>query len=155
MKNLTPEESNGLARKIFGDGPGTELLIKIDGGTGMAIKRMIALGYHEGKLKFGRANPDPRSGFNIGTFQIGGSKTSRKDSEKKYENCFNAGVKLAEKNGITKIPPFSIIEAGQRDLIAHLGYIESQRGGESTFDKLRDPNLPEKQVVTLMHRKIQ
>jgi hypothetical protein len=46
-------------------------LIKLDGGTGTMIKRMVALGYHEGGLKFGRQNPDPASGYNIGTFQIG------------------------------------------------------------------------------------
>lgn len=47
MKNLTGKESEGLAKKVFGDGFATDLLIKIDGGSGAAIKRMVALGWHE------------------------------------------------------------------------------------------------------------
>ncbi len=48
MKDLNGIESAGLARRIFHDGPATTLLISLDGGSGDMIKRMIALGYHEG-----------------------------------------------------------------------------------------------------------
>ena len=154
MKDLNGKESAGLARKIFHDGPATWLLISMDGGSGDMIKRMIALGYHEGWLKFGRQNPDPASWFNIGTFQIWGSRTSKEDSLKKYEDCMNAGIRLAKSYWID-IDYTTLSDPGQKDLITHLGYIQSQRGGSSTFEKLRDPNLSENALVTLMHKKIQ
>lgn len=156
MEKLTFDETKALAKKIFGEGPATELLIKIDGGSGMAIKRMIALGYHEGGLKFGRQNPDPRSGYNIGTFQMGGLGSTRQSSLKKYAKNFEEGVKLAKQYGITKIPPLNLMQSdAQKDLLAHLGYIQSERFGESTFAKLRNPNLSTESTIYLMHRTIQ
>lgn len=154
MSELSWTESAALARKIFNPGPATDLLIVIDWWSGTMIKRMIALGYHEGGLKFGRQNPDPSSGFNIWTFQIGWSWTSREDSIKKYESCMNAGIRLAKQYWID-IDYFTLSDPGQRDLISHLWYIESQRWGMRTFDKLRDASLSEDALITLMHYKIQ
>jgi len=47
LGDLSYDESVRLARRIFHPGPATDLLAKMDGGTGTMIKRMIALGYHE------------------------------------------------------------------------------------------------------------
>jgi hypothetical protein len=46
-------------------------------------------------------------------------------------------------------------DPAQRDLIAHLGYIQSQRGGLETFSELRDPNLSDDRIIRLMHHDIQ
>lgn len=95
LKDLNVAETNNLLKKIFGEGPGTNLLIAIDNESTFAIKRMIALAYHEGGLVFGRQNPDPASGFNIGTFQIGGTGSTKESSLSKYESCLQAGIRLA------------------------------------------------------------
>lgn len=155
LKNLNGVESQWLAKKVFGDGFATDLLIKLDDGSGTAIKRMVALWWHEGRLDFWRQNPDPASGFNIGTFQIGGSKTSKSDSLAKYKDCYDAWVKLAKKHGIEAPPMYLARDPAQRDLLAHLGYIQSQRWWKATFDKLTNPNLTDKQVIALMSTKIQ
>jgi hypothetical protein len=154
MSDLSWVESAALARKIFNPGPATDLLIAIDGWKGSMIQRMVALWEHEWWLKFGRQNPDPASGFNIWTFQIGGSGTSREDSLQKYESCLNAGIRLA-KNYWINIDYSALSDPGQKDLMAHLGYIDSQRWGSQTFAQLRDPNLSEDALVILMHNKIQ
>lgn len=159
MADLSPKESVGLARKVFKDGPATELLIILDGWTGEMIKRMVALGYHEGWLKFGRGfstgwDIDPSSWRNLWTFQIGGRGSTYEDSLKKYQNCTDEWIKLAKQYGIS-IDYDALSDAGQRDLITHFWYIQSQRGGSSTFDKLRDSSLSEREVITLMHDKIQ
>lgn len=46
-------------------------------------------------------------------------------------------------------------DPAQRDLLTHLGYIQLQRGGERTFDKLKDPNLSDGEVMKLMSDEIQ
>ncbi len=154
MADLNPKESIALAKKIFHTGPATDLLIAIDEGTGVMIKRMIALWYHEGWLKFGRQNPDPASGYNYGTFQIGGSNSTPESSLLKYNQCLEAWINLAKWYGISTSPE-SITDLAQKDLIAHLGYIDSQRWGNNTFTKLRDGSLSDGEVVDLMSNKIQ
>ncbi|MDD2486943.1 MAG: hypothetical protein PHS92_01050 [Candidatus Gracilibacteria bacterium] len=155
LKDLNFDESKTLLISIFGEGPATRLLIKIDGGSTFAIKRMIALAKHEGGFKFGRRNPDPASGFNIGTFQIGGSGSNESDSLKKFNNCLDIGVKMAEENKIDV--DFASLDNAQKDLLAHLGYIQEYRGGKDkgTFEKLKDPNLSDSEVIKLMSREIQ
>lgn len=154
MWDLTGPESIALANKIFHPGPATDLLVKIDGGSGVMIKRMIALGYHEGWLKFGRQNADPASGYNYGTFQIGWSNSTPESSLRKYEQCMKSGITLAKQYGIDASME-SIVDAGQKDLMTHLGYIESQRGWSNTFAMLKDPNLSDGELVHLMSTKIQ
>ncbi len=133
MSDLNWTESSMLARKIFHDGPATDLLIALDGGNGTMIKRMVALWYHEGWLMFWRQNPDPASGYNIGTFQIGWSGSTPETSMKKYQDCFRAGIELAKQYGInTSMDALS--DPGQRDLMTHLWYINIQRGWENTFN---------------------
>gem|GEM_PF-6949375 len=46
-------------------------------------------------------------------------------------------------------------DPAQRDLMTHLGYIQSQRGGAETFARLRDPSLMDNEVIDLMHHDIQ
>ncbi len=112
---------------------------------------MIALGYHEGAFVFGRRNPDPRSGYNIGTFQIGGLDSTPESSMRKYLDCLHAGadmVNLSHEDAEN-------LPAAQKDLLTHFGYIQSQRGGAETFAKLYDPSLSREETITLMHRDIQ
>ena len=74
---LTGPQSDALARAVFGDGPGAAALAALDRhygpGDGTLVRREIALALHEGRLHVGRENADPASGYNIGTFQIGGA----------------------------------------------------------------------------------
>lgn len=156
LESLNFNESTALLRRVFGDWPATELLIRIDQRywwNWVSIKRMIALWYHEWGLKFNRQNKDPRSGFNIGTFQIGWARSNRAVSLKKYNRCFAKWVELAAEFWIdaSKCPK----TWWQADLMTHLWYIDWQRWWESTFQQLANPNLNDKQVVHLMSRKIQ
>lgn len=155
LKDLNAEETNNLLRKVFGEGPWTDLLIKIDGGNTVAIKRMITLAYHEGGLLFGRQNKDPASGFNIGTFQIGWRDSTPESSLNKYESCLQTWIKLAGTKSVSVDYEAIKNDPAQRDLLTHLGYIQLQRGGERTFDKLKDPNLSDGEVMKLMSDEIQ
>ncbi len=155
LKDLNVAETNNLLKKIFGQWPATDLLIAIDDGSTFAIKRMITLAYHEGWLHFGRQNPDPASGFNIGTFQIGGRNSTPESSMHKYERCLHSWVLLAWQKNIPINYEMLKNDAAQRDLLAHLWYIQLERRGSETFGKLRDGNLSESEVVNLMHHDIQ
>jgi hypothetical protein len=152
---------------VFGKGAATDLMLAYEekygkpdarmqaagqtGSSGIGIARMIALGFHEGGLVFGRQNDDPRSGFNIGTFQIGGVDSTPASSMAKYQKCLARGASMA---GISASAAMDL-PLGQRDLLAHFGYIESERHGSATFEKLFDPNLGYGETVTLMHKTIQ
>lgn len=154
---LTPVESYTASQAVFGKGAGSDLLIAIDkkfGGSGEVCKRMIALGKHEGGLLFGRQNPDPASGYNIGTFQIGGAKSGPSESMSKYNSCLRSGISYYEKI-LGRTPDISKFTAADKDVIAHVGYIFSQRGGEGTLKMLADAKLTDEQLVILMHYKIQ
>ncbi len=165
MKELSFDESKQLLISIFGQWPGTDLLIKIDWWSGVAIKRMIALAKHEGWFVFWRRNKDPKSWFNIWTFQIWWSWSTEADSLKKYNNCFNLWEKLAEENDIPV--DFAVMDNAQKDLLAHLWYINEYRWWKkdktewwkkdevTTFDMLKDPNLTDSEVVHLMSTRIQ
>ncbi len=159
MADLNSKESIGLAKKIFHEWPATNLLIELDGWSGDMIKRMIALWYHEWKLVFNRWfstgwDKDPSSWRNLWTFQIWWRDSTFESSFRKYESCFDAWIRLAKQYGIT-IDYSALDDPGQKDLITHLWYIQSQRGGSATFEQLRNPNLSESQLIALMHSKIQ
>lgn len=157
LSELTKNESDAAANKVFGTGPGADLLIAVDnkyGGSGTLIKREIALGKHEGGLVFGRKNKDPKSGSNLGTFQIGGWNTTFEISEKKYNDCLTAGLQMYKKI-FKKDLLASTLSIAHKDLISHIGYIESQRGGERTFKKLGDSSLTDAALVKLMSTTIQ
>lgn len=165
--DLDFEGRKRAAVEVFGSGPATSLLLAYEerygqpdirmqtagltGPSGIGMARMIALAYHEGGLVFGRQNPDPASGYNIGTFQIGGAGSTPETSMRKYHDCLACGASMAgiSADAALGLPP------GQRDLLAHMGYIESQRGGAETFAKLFDPNLGYNETVRLMHNTIQ
>lgn len=157
LSSLSQQESIQAAEIIFGTGPATKLLVQLDmvyKGNGSLIRREIALGKHEGNLKFGRRNKDPRSGSNIGTFQIGGAGTTFADTEKKYNSCLEAGASLYKKYFNQSIDTSSLSWA-QKDLMCHLGYINAQRGGEKTFKKLASNTLSDAQLIYLMSTTIQ
>jgi peptidoglycan hydrolase-like protein with peptidoglycan-binding domain len=159
LGSLTAQQSYQTAKAVLGDGPGAELLAALDqrnGGTGTLVQRFLALGRHEGGLAFGRENLDPASGFNIGTFQIGGAETSRADSQAKYERNLNVGIQMYQ-NLVGKTIDRNSLTAADRDALAHVGYIQSERNPAygNLFAELGNRNLSDAQVVRLMSTKIQ
>ncbi|OLP16151.1 hypothetical protein BST81_22370 [Leptolyngbya sp. 'hensonii'] len=173
LGNLSQVEAQQLSRAVFGNGPGAELLNLLDqqysNGTGTLIKREIALARHEGGLRFGRENPDPASGYNFGTFQIGGLDTTASESRAKYDRNLQAGLKLYQQLTGKTVDPATLTLA-DRDIICHLGYIYTERQRsyngeyyanapgrppEAIFRDLGNPALPVNQAVELMSSGIQ
>ncbi len=70
-----------VARVIFGDGPGAQLLIDVDerfGATGKIIATEIALAKHEGGFYFGRVNGDPTVDIKMKKYQQDFAEYERK-----------------------------------------------------------------------------
>ncbi|EKE26402.1 MAG: hypothetical protein ACD_4C00303G0001 [uncultured bacterium (gcode 4)] len=153
LKDLNFPESKKLLISIFGEWAWSELLAKLDWWSTYLIKRMIALAYHEGWFKFGRRNMDPKSWFNIWTFQIWGAWSNEQSSLEKYNKCLNIWTRMAEEMKIDV--DFASLTNAQKDLIAHMWYIKSDRWWDATFEKLKDPNLNYEQTIELMSKKIQ
>lgn len=153
LKDLDFWETKKLLISIFWEWPWTNLIIKLDNWSTFMIKRMVALAFHEWWFKFWRRNPDPSSGFNIWTFQIWWSWSTEADSLRKYNNCLSYWVNMAEEKWIDV--NFADLSNAQKDLLAHMWYIQTQRWWEETFEKLRNPNLNYSEVVELMSKKIQ
>jgi len=155
LKELNIMESITLLKKIFWEWPWTELLINIDNGSTFAIKRMVTLAEHEWKLLFGRQNKDPRSWNNVWVFQIWWKNSTPRKSLNKYTKCLDAWVELAKEKWI-KIDYESLINSpSQRDLIAHLWYINLERWWDKVLNELSNSNLSKKETTQLMSRKIQ
>ncbi|MDX2096334.1 MAG: peptidoglycan-binding protein [Leptolyngbyaceae cyanobacterium bins.59] len=173
LGSLSQKEAQQLAKTIFGDGPGAELLIALDqqysNGTGTLIKRQIALARHEGQLRFGRENLDPASGYNFGTYQIGGLDTNRSDSLKKYNKNLEVGLQIYTSLTGKKLD-LSALSQADKDAMCHVGYIYSERQrsyngdyykydpGRPKGDIFRDlgnPSLPQNQAIELMSSGIQ
>lgn len=158
---LSFEESKTLLIEIFWDWPWTRLLIELDWWQTKwtAIKRMIALWYHEWGLIFWRRNRDPKSWFNIWTFQIWWSWSTEASSLKKYNECLTKWKQMAIEKWINTdcidIDLDNNNINAQKDLLTHLWYIQSQRKWEETFAQLRNPNLSDQKVIELMSKTIQ
>lgn len=162
VQYLTIEQREALGKKVFGDGPGAKLLIALDkkyGGKGEMILRMIALGKHEGALLFGRTNPDPASGSNRGTFQIGGVASTAETTKSKYDTMLALGAKIYQET-LGETVDTAKLNNADKDLIAHIGYIQErsnmfEKNPTAIFAKLGDPKLADSELVSLMHYKIQ
>ena len=160
-------EASLFAEKVFWTWAATELLIKLSSWSPSMILRTIALAKHEGKLNFGRKNEDPnkQSGqINIWTFQISAKKNQ---IVKKRNDCLSQGkVMLNEQwisyqeNDFRELSDYNQETANNKvgkaqvDLLVWLGYLK-ERGGEEIFRELRDENLREQEIITLMSTKIQ
>ena len=168
LKALTFEEAKTLASKVFGQGPATDLLCALSKNTPAMILRTVALGKHEGGLKFGLKNVDPNKRskqINIGTFQMSAAKD---EIVSKWNQNIESGKKLLKENNIPyeesyfkKITNYNEetwdneIQKAQTDLLVRLGYIQSGRGGETTLNKLADANLSAPEIQKLMSTTIQ
>lgn len=162
VQNLNNSQRQALAKKVFGDGPGAKLLIALDskfGGKGEMILRMIALGKHEGQLLFGRTNPDPASGSNRGTFQIGGIDSTSASTKSKYDAMLAKGAAMYTKLLGEPLDTSSLNNA-DKDIIAHMGHIEDRSNMQTKsptklFEELSSSTISDEALVSLMHKKIQ
>lgn len=158
LGQLTAQESHELVRTVFGNSYGAKALIALDqanGNHGTLIQREIALGHHEGKLQFGRENRDPSSGYNFGTYQIGGVGSTRPESLAKYQRNLEAGIQLYQRQTSDQVDR-SRLTTADKDVLCHLGFIESERRSHGgTIQRLADPNLSEAEVARLMSHGIQ
>lgn len=168
LKELTFSEASLFANKVFGSGPATELLLNLSEESPAMITRVIALAQHEWSLQFGRKNWDPNKNsgqINIGTFQI-----SAKASQiiNKWNTCLQKGKEMLKDRWISyKEEDFlnlssydqetadSPVKKAQVDLLVWLGFIARERGGDSTFSKLRNPDLEDTELINLISTTIQ
>lgn len=151
IKNLPKDKTVALLKKIFWEWTWTELLIALDDKNWTAIKRIIALGYHENKFKFW-----DRKGYavvsrwwkiikdyeseDIWTFQI--HADTKKLTEDKYTNYFKEWLRIARSKWIWIS---NIDNNAQKDLIAHIWYI-----WEWKFKQLSNASMNDEQVIEMM-----
>ncbi len=153
---LTPTQCYAMAHRVFGEGPGAELLIALDkkyGGEGVMIQREIALGIHENRLRFGGTpNRDPGGGYSVGTYQIHGGTPG--SAYARYERMLEKGMELYRVT-LQKSIAMDELNSADKDLLGHLGYISSERGGEVRLRELANPDLSRADLARLMSKKIQ
>ena len=147
---LSGEQSYALARGLFGDGPGAAALETLDWtygtGDGTLVQREVALGLHEGRLNVGRENADPSSGYNIGTFQIGGRDSTPDVTRERYEGLVGDGVALYERLSGQAVDR-DALSAADRDVFAHIGHVQEKGAISATsspddmFSRLADASL--------------
>ena len=146
LSGATLEQTRDVARAVFGDSVGAELLSALGAQNGderIFLQRTIALARHEGAFSFGRENADPAAGFNVGTFQEGGgSIRSQAESNVQFEGRVQAGLAVAERTLGREIDP-STLTAADRDVMAFVGW--RQERSESVLPDLqafarRNPN---------------
>ncbi|WP_218082506.1 peptidoglycan-binding protein [Anthocerotibacter panamensis] len=163
LSSLSAQETYQTARAVFGDSAGTRALIALDQhygpGDGTLVKRELALGLHEGSLNFGRRNEDPASGFNYGTFQIGGAGTTSETSRTRYNSLVERGINAYEAISSQRVDR-SHLTVADRDIFAHIGHIEERstfrRGNETgLFRELANPNLQGENLVRFESTDIQ
>lgn len=159
LAQMTKEQVYAFSKDAFPGDHGNSLLVQLDKkfspdgqGAGVLVKRMIALGWHEGRLQFRRQNADPARGKNTGTFQINAASQTLADN--RYEGFLRSGIEYYNRTFSTNITR-SDLSPADMDILAHVAYIDCERGGKETFRKLADPNLSDEQLITLMHHKIQ
>lgn len=168
LKELNFEEAKILANKIFGDGPATNLLFAMSNNTPAMILRSIALAKHEGGLKFWLKNTDPNkksAQINIWTFQISAKKN---EIVNKRNKNLEEGLLLLKEHNISYEEAYfkklnnyndetwdSTQQKAQTDLLVWLWFIQKERGGKATLEKLADNTLSDNEIVDLMSSKIQ
>ena len=167
---LTQEQAYDTARAVFGDSYGARALIALDraygpeGGDGTLVKRQLALGLHEGRLDFGRENPDPKSGYNFGTFQIGGAESTRQTSQERYNRLINRGIANYEELTGETIDRARLTPA-DKDIFSHIGHLEERStfpvvngfysNETGIFRDLADPSLDGAELRRFMSRTVQ
>ena len=161
---LTAEQSYGLARAVFGDGPGAAALETLDRtygpGDGTLVQREIALALHEGRLHVGIENADPASGYNNGTFQIGGAGSTEAETRERYNTLVDDGIGLYERLSGETVDRSTLLQ-GDLDVFAHIGHIQEKGAISATstpdrhFERLADPSLQGDALAAFMSDEIQ
>lgn len=161
---LDADQSYALARAVFGDGPGAAALETLDRaygpGDGTLVRREIALALHEGRLHVGIENADPRSGYNNGTFQIGGAGSTPAETRARYDGLVGDGVALYERLSGESVDR-GALGPGDLDVFAHVGHVQEKGAISATstpdrhFERLADPSLQGDALARFMSREIQ
>ena len=161
---LDARQSADLARAVLGDGPGAAALVALDRhygpGDGTLVRRELALALHEGGLHVGRENADPASGYNIGTFQIGGARSTPEVTRDRYDGLVGDGISLYERISGQSVDA-ETLSAADRDVFAHVGHIVEKGRISPTstpdrhFELLADPSLQGDALARFMSREIQ
>lgn len=155
LGNLTRRQAYQLADAVFGSGPGSELLKAVDGtygrGEGTFIKRELAQASRDGALRFGREDGNPASGYQMGAFQDGGPQSTRAAALAQYEKNLKAGLALYAQIADVQVQVGAqYLSLADQDVIAHIGYIATELGGEATLRSLANPDLDDAKVAQLM-----
>ena len=161
---LTADQSYALARAVFGDGPGAAALEALDRaygpGDGTLVRREVALALHEGRLHVGIENADPESGYNNGTFQIGGRGSTEAETRQRYNTLVGDGIALYERLSGESVDRDALLQ-GDRDVFAHIGHIQEKGRISATstpdhhFERLADPSLQGDALARFMSREVQ
>ncbi|KKP39180.1 MAG: hypothetical protein UR28_C0009G0004 [Candidatus Peregrinibacteria bacterium GW2011_GWF2_33_10] len=164
LSALSSQETYAVTRSIFGNSYGAELLIRLDEdhhANGRICKTVIAIGSHEGNLRFGIANHDPAGGWSKTIFQLHDDGDDTGSTESKYQQCLDLGMKNYEKTFGGNLPNETCLNAEDKDLIAYIGYLEllgKKTIGAKKADVLTliaDNSLSQNDFTTLVHDKIQ
>ena len=165
LGSLTAEQSYAFGRAVLGDSEGAAALEFLDReigtGDGVLVQRMVALGLHEGQLHAGRTNPDPSSGYNNGTFQLGGKNTTPEVTAANQERLFESGVDFLSRQGF-RVDRDAVTRM-DRDVIVHVGYLAERTGNafstplpeDQLIRDLGDASITGDALVQLVHNDIQ
>ena len=134
---LNADQSYAFSRTVLGDSEGAAALEFLDrslgSGDGVLVQRMVTMGLHEGQLHAGRENPDPVSGYNKGTFQLGGRDTTVETTRGNYEHLLDRGTRFLAGRG--HMVDTGALTVADRDIITHIGYLTER--ADTAF--VRDP----------------
>lgn len=167
MGALTGEQAYALGRAVLGDSVGADAFERVDRTFGEAsgtfVTRMIALGRHEGGLDFGRQNPDPSSGYNVGTFQIGGKDSTRAESEARFERMLDRGIEVYETQLGGPAVDRDALTHADRDALAHVGYMVDRTSAAfrtplpeyDILERMADPDVQGRDLIRLVHNDVQ
>ena len=133
LSGLDLEQTRLVARAVFGDNAAVDVLSAIGAQNGderVFLQRVVALARHEGAFSFGRENADPARGFNVGTFQEGGSGvTSQAASNAQFEGRVQDGVAIAERALGRTLTAAELENPAVRDVLAFAGWRQDRSEG--------------------------
>ena len=162
---LDAEPSYALGRAVLGDSEGAAALEFLDrrlgSGDGVLVQRFLAMGLHEGQLHAGRGNPDPASGYNLGTFQLGGRGTTPDVTAANQDRLLAHGLSFLAARGHSV--DASSLTLMDRDVITHVGYLADRARGafrsplaeDQLIRELGDASIQGEALVHLVHHRVQ
>ncbi len=116
-------ELDAILESVVGRNAAAEFVAAIDDrygeGQGAFHTFILSLMGHEGNFAFGRENADPAAGFNVGTFQEGGSHIrSQAESREQYEGRVDRGVAIMEREIGRELTAEELQNPAVRDMAA-------------------------------------